>query len=420
MNNLDISINTVYRYIKIRILVITIGLIITTVILPFWFPIIPNFEPTYSVYNHGDYGYSNVFSGLDTYQIDRSHTANSELYAEADLLILITPQRDLQTSYINQILTHYHSGMKLLLIGKENLNPLLVQFGIAISSGSTKENRIFDPVNNGGSKVFPKLANTFGIDDVYGVVPTDINRINPYSTSFMTTYNSSGKAYCYDLSDPCLSSSVVGVNNTNFMFVADSWMFNNQYSTTFPANKILFQHMINSLIGSSGHILVDESFLKWAPVNSNGVENFIDMKLNANLIATVIGIVAMLIPLIIGFQAKLFTGKEEDRDRVESSKSLESRLDYIHVEKLPAAPLNIQENIMMREKLQYARRGKYYFQYSANTLLDMIDSLKIEMPEAVMMTLTSLTKGVYDEFSSWRVLENAYDIIISQLSARRD
>jgi len=412
----ELSLEVLYRFLKLRFLVISILLIVGSLIFSLWAPVVPQFQPVYSIYSDANYGHSDLIPALHNYQIKQEYLGNSSDYASADLIVVMTPQIKYGIDYVNQITLQALNGKAILIIGTDSVTPFAHFLNIDYPrSDMTRGGRIFDPIHNGGEKVYPSIS-AFGYHDVFSVVPTAIIP-NFQPQHAIMTQETAGYADCYDSrTNPCNGSMMVGFTNNKVAYVADDWMFSNTITSKFPENIQLFQKIVQQLIGEKGTILFEETYLKWAPVNPAGVNNFIQIRVNIAMIVGILALFALLIPTIVGFQSNIFGSEPVSSDDYsESYQTIRKRLDYIHVERLPAAPLNLLETILMQEKLRYRTRGKYYFQYAAHQLLDYIEQREImgQIPALLMQQLESLSSGLYNRRNSWEVIQEMYEFLIS-------
>ncbi|MHA2504336.1 MAG: hypothetical protein ACXAE3_15890 [Candidatus Kariarchaeaceae archaeon] len=405
MGDLTTRMSVLYRYFKFRFVFISLTVIMVAIILPLWVPYVPDFVPSQSLYSDQESGHSNLLTTLGVYDLDQNFDGTKEFDAY-DLVVLINPSQDIPFSVVQSLYEATRRGTAFLLVGQTNIAIFGGHFDFSISPFAETDDRIFDPVNNGGGVQFPEF--TYRGGSYYGVVPTSIEYFSFGEP--IQTRDTAGYASCFDDNVPCRNSYSIGWVQPNFALIADKWMFSNQYTDVFASNIELFAVLVQDLIGESGSILFEESYLEWAPLNEPGVRNFIEIRLTTQLIAIVVFLFSFILPVFIGFQAKIFDRQSKLTIR---SQEIEKRLDFLHLERLPAAPLNVLETILMNEKLQYTSRGKKFKQYVAGSLIQKLDTLEVEIPVSLRTELVQLSTGHYTSFSSWRVLEEGYSLLLS-------
>ena len=73
----------------------------------------------------------------------------------------------------------------------------------------------------------------------------------------------------------------------------------------------------------------------------------------------------------------------------------------------------------MTEKIELQSRGKFYLQHIAHELLELFQSEGIYEPNQIIQKLHALSNGHFSLYSSWRVLEEGYDILLSHNNLKR-
>lgn len=401
--NIKIPYKIFKQRLKLRYPLISIIVILMIIIVPYFVPIDKGYSPVKSFNNTGDYGQSKVASVLKSQtsvtiaHLDITNYHSSDYQA----LIIISADKPFKPNEIDFLKSWVNSGKKLVLIGTTksmltlytSLFQLSTEADNSLLDYQTKHDNVnyVDMIVNGVGSVFTSVS-PLEFDS------NSLNGINIHSV------RATEKRLCIARFNPCLSVHNIGIVGYGVTVLLDDWMLRNKFVNQFPDNVNLLPTLLN-LMGANEKVLVDESHYYYAPLNRQGVEAVLGSLKDSAFYRPVILVFAIILPILLGFLAGIFN-KQDPRYKFGLGKKLMERLDRLYLDKIVAAPLSLEEQILVNEKLEVLTRKHNYFQYVARLYLNYLQKKNMldYIPQHLLLALQEMEIQVISNQDAWYLI----------------
>ena len=411
MTEVKISLFEFKKYVKLRYILVTLVSIIFFNIIFGALNIIPDYAPIGSVYDGGDFGYSDSLQSLNTSVIANRNDISHFKFNRSKLLLLISSRYD----YLNYELKHIAElrarGQPMIILGTGSfINKFIegnVLSSIYIDSTLVDYNNSKQGIFNMNVSYKGELyvsANAYGLEN-YG----NWNEV-------IKTLNTASMSICYPASDSCRKTYTIGLQKESTIVIADDLMFRNKHIREFPQNIILLNQMISSLSPDINEVVIDETHLSWIAVSHDGLVNKVNELANSSILFFVVIVLAVIAPLLFGLRSGIFSSSAQGEKGLLAKRIME-RFEIIHTDNMISVPLSKEEKILTNELIAQKAFGKAYFTSVANYLVDYIRTHGLDsiINKEVMNEILRLRNTYVPSHIAWKIIERAnYAIDIAQ------
>lgn len=420
MSVLTLQLDLYRKYVRIRYPLFVILIIFLIFFIPYTLEYDASWTPYRSIENKGDYGQSTL--NLELQRNYKTSVITSSLkdnlpteFESSKLIIINAPEFKYKGADISNLWRFINRGGHLLLLGTTNaITELVGYFGF---SYDTQSGVIYDRKNNYGNSSLIEI--NFGDNSYLSVSPYSLYVYNEFE-NFDNLITSSPTSITYSgikSNNIEQMSRVVGVVESRdfsisnyyseISILADNWMFSNSVLDLNPDNINLLLDLINSVSNDIDEIIFDETHYDYLPINHIGVENlFYRHFINTNVMVLLL-IFSVVIPLIIASRTGLLSNISEVFTDSNLSQRIAKRLETLHLKNTPAVPLTYEERFLTEHRLEMLQRGKYYFQYVTNHLIEYItkENLTEHMDPQIMKDLEWTKNNIAQDESVWNLIE---------------
>lgn len=420
MSVLTLQLDLYRKYVRIRYPVFVLLTIFLIFLIPYTLEYDATWTPYRSIDNEGDYGHSKLNHELQknykTSSITSSLKDNLPTEFESQKLIIINaPEFKYKRNDIEKLWRFIDRGGHLLLLGTTNaLTELVGYFGISFN---TQSGGLYDRENNFGNSSMIEIS--FGDSDYLSVSPYSLyiyNEVDSFDNLIVSsptsiTYSGIKSNYIEE------TTRIVGVVETRdyspsnyyseISILADNWLFSNSVLDLNPNNINLLLDLIESVSHEIDEIIFDETHYDYLPINQNGVENLFHRHFINTNVMVILLIFSVIIPMIIASKTGLLSNISEVYTDTNLSKRIAKRLETLHLKNTPAVPLTYEERFLTEHRLEMLQRGKYYFQFVVNQLIEYITQEKLSehIDPQIMKDLEWTKNNIVEDGSVWDLIE---------------
>lgn len=419
---------------KIRFVIIPSVLILLILFLPAFVNFAPNYVPSASFENTGDYGYSQVFSRVQIPTMSyRDYFENFNTYAFSQspntLLVIASPYYGFSQQELDILKNRLEAGLPTMLIGTTLFSHDIAQ--AILTDGWWYTLPIYDFDDNVGS---PSVIHVYNPTTHAQYVSIKPHSLDIGGDSLLVTANSSmtEKNYLYDIpcgetingtyvidgTVACHKSYPVAQMKGSLIVVTDPWMMKNTVVSTYSQNINVLADVLNQANLNIDQIVFDESHYRWMDVNPTGFKFTIRRLTENGFFVFFLALIAFFIPLVTAIRYELIDvlGKKSRTNKF--AKKLAQRLDNIHTQQLLVVPLTAEEQILTTTKLESRLQPPRLFSHAASEYLKYFNSIATQqqygtvVPNYVLAELQHLATNPVSTEVAWQILENAHFIAL--------
>ncbi len=424
MNEVRVSLAEFRKYMKFKYLVVSIFSIILFNSIFGLLNVYPSYTPIGSIYDTGDYGYSDAFSQFET-RTNRGDITKIE-YNPKELLVLINPRYDYQDEEIAHLTDLAAKGQPILIIGKGGFLETISR--IAGPSLIFLDGRVVDYTNTEDGIFSVKTYYVEAVSDFNDPILGDQTFVtaNAYSLfaanwkPLLRTTSTSSFADCVKEDEYCRDARDIAVIQDNVAIIADDLMLRNNNVRSFPQNLDLLPLLIEREFPDVQSIVFEESHLLWVAVSWVGLLLKINEIAVSPLIFILVFIISGMVPLFFGLKVGLFSSPA-DKQKGLMAKRLMKRFEIIHTDNMISVPLTKEEEILTNELINHKVYGRVYFTGVARDLLDYIFSHNIDevIDEDILKDLKVMSGSYVSPNMAWKIIEHA-NFAIENAERERD
>lgn len=403
MTEVKISLFEFKKYVKLRYILVTLVSIIFFNIIFGALNIIPDYAPIGSVYDGGDFGYSDSLQSLNTSVIANRNDISHFKFNRSKLLLLISSRYD----YLNYELKHIAElrarGQPMLILGTGNFINKFIEGNVL--SSIYIDSTLVD-YKNSKQGIFNMNVSYKG--ELY--VSANAYSLNNYGNwnEVIKTLNTASMSICYPGLDSCRQTYTIGLQKESTIVIADDLMFRNKHIREFPQNIKLLNRMISSLSPDIKEVVIDETHLSWIAVSHDGLANKVNELANSSILFFVVIVLAVIAPLLFGLRSGIFSSSAQGEKGLLAKRIME-RFEIIHTDNMISVPLSKEEKILTNELIAQKAFGKAYFISVANYLVDYIRTHGLDsiIDKEVMNEIIRLRNTYVTSHIAWKIIERA-------------
>ncbi len=401
--NALLLIKTLNKKLKLRYFAFTYITILLFVTLPGVLNLFPEWAPYGSIRDTTQTGFSQLATALKDqgYVVDRTVEPLETLKLEQTTALVFPPESPPNSQDMNYLKERMKRGLPTFYLGK------LVEISMDMFGVSLQTCRVFKLDSNNTysiAHVPVKLKDTN--ETFVSIIPAAFSFYSETSAEALLIADHSWELCnaIYEEKYPDPKNNVVALQDRNQFLIADEYMLKNNFTSLYPQNLNLFESIVISNGLNIRKFVFYERNLVYIPVNQEGLRMTIEKQSPERPF-----IIFTYIFVFVLFAASFFTGLFGSTSTFETAfkQKLTRRMESLHTDRIPAVPLSIEEDQLIKEQFLMREYGADYYSKIAIDNLQFIDEEGLEriIPKKLYQSLVNLATNQYDTETALTILE---------------